>query len=193
MNFTTQCGENRHTDIANFATLIHTKIIIINNNKNKNNFIILCGNYYSPHGEFKLICVGKFARRTWVNFTQQYGKNRQRCQQNKFYYAVWQFLLYYYREFLSTILSVQLFMKIGRFSGWTHIQYINRFEKKNYSKILFITYYSVIRYNQMKSCRLWKVPKYKENGHANFLYAISVRLLCSHDFTFFSNFTFERE
>ena len=27
MNFTTQCGENRHTDIANFATLIHTKKI----------------------------------------------------------------------------------------------------------------------------------------------------------------------
>ena len=25
VNFTTQCGENRHTDIANFATLIHTK------------------------------------------------------------------------------------------------------------------------------------------------------------------------
>ena len=25
MNFTTQCGENRHTDIANFATFIHTK------------------------------------------------------------------------------------------------------------------------------------------------------------------------
>ena len=28
------------------------------------------------------------------NFTQQYGKNRQRCQQNTFYYAVWQLLLY---------------------------------------------------------------------------------------------------
>ena len=25
VNFTTECGENRHTDIANFATLIHTK------------------------------------------------------------------------------------------------------------------------------------------------------------------------
>ena len=47
-------------------------------------FTILYGNYYSPHGEFELICIGKFARRTWVNFTQQYGKNRQRCQQNKF-------------------------------------------------------------------------------------------------------------
>ena len=59
-------------------------------------FTILYGNYYPPHGEFKLICMGKFARRTWVNFIQQYGKNRQRCQQNKFYYAVWQLLLYYY-------------------------------------------------------------------------------------------------
>ena len=47
-------------------------------------FTILYGNYYLPRGEFKLICIGKFARRTWVNFTQQYGKNRQRCQQNKF-------------------------------------------------------------------------------------------------------------
>ena len=68
-------------------------------------FIILYGNYYPPHGDFKLICIGKFSRRTWVNITQQYGKNRQRCQQNKFYYAVWQ-LLYYYREFPSKILSM---------------------------------------------------------------------------------------
>ena len=63
-------------------------------------FTILYGNYYPSHGELKLICIGKFARRTWVHFTQQYGKNRQSCQQNKFYYAVWQLLLYYYREFL---------------------------------------------------------------------------------------------
>ena len=47
-------------------------------------FTILYGNYYPPHREFKLICIGKFARRTWVNFTQQYGKNRHRYQQNKF-------------------------------------------------------------------------------------------------------------
>ena len=47
-------------------------------------FTILYGNYYPPDGEFELICIGKFARRTWVNFTQQYGKNRQRCHQNKF-------------------------------------------------------------------------------------------------------------
>ena len=47
-------------------------------------FTILYGNYYPPHGKFKLMCIGKFARRTWVNFTQQYGKNRQRCQKNKF-------------------------------------------------------------------------------------------------------------
>ena len=68
-------------------------------------FIILYGNCYPPNGEFKLICIGKFARRTWVNFTQQYGKNRQRCQQNAFYYAIWQLLLYFYREFPSKILS----------------------------------------------------------------------------------------
>ena len=95
VNFTTQCGENRHTDIANYATLINTKT-----------FTILYGNYYPPHGEFMLICIGKFARRTWVNFTQQYGKNRRRYQKNKFYYAVWQLLPYYYREFPSKILSV---------------------------------------------------------------------------------------
>ena len=67
-------------------------------------FTILHGNYYPPHGKFKLICIGKFSRRTWVNFTQQYRKNRQRCQQNTFYYAVWQLLLYFYREFPCKIL-----------------------------------------------------------------------------------------
>ena len=70
-------------------------------------FTILYGNYYPPHGEFKLIWIGKFARRTWVNFTQQYGKNGQRHQQNIFYYAVWQLLLYFYREFPLKILSVR--------------------------------------------------------------------------------------
>ena len=103
MNFTTQCGENRHTDIAHFPTLIRTKKLI----HCVTIFTIMYGNYYSPHVEFKPICIGKFARRAWVNFTQQYGKNRQRCQQNKFYYAVWQLLLYYYREFPSKIFSVQ--------------------------------------------------------------------------------------
>ena len=85
------CNINTHTQ-----KLIHCVAI----------FTILYGNYYPPHGEFKLICIGKFARRTWVNFTQQYGKNRQRCQQNTFYYAVWQLLLYFYREFPSKILAV---------------------------------------------------------------------------------------
>ena len=41
-----------------------------------------------------------------MNFTQQYGQNRQRCQQNPFYYVVWQLLLYFYGEFPSKILSV---------------------------------------------------------------------------------------
>ena len=103
VNFTSKCGENCYTDIANFATLIHTKKNLIHCVAI---FTILYGTYYPPHGEFKLICIGKFARWTWVNFTAQYGKNHQRCQQNKFYYAVWQLLLYYYREFPSKILSV---------------------------------------------------------------------------------------
>ena len=59
----------------------YSKLCNINAHKKINT---LYGNYYPPHGEFELICIGKFARRTWVNFTQQYGKNRQRCQRNKF-------------------------------------------------------------------------------------------------------------
>ena len=47
-----------------------------------------------------------------MNFTQQYGKNRQSCQQYKFYYAVWQLLPYYYREFPSKILSVYKKLRI---------------------------------------------------------------------------------
>ena len=35
VNFITQCGDNRHTDIANLATFIHTK------KTNK-----LCGDFY---------------------------------------------------------------------------------------------------------------------------------------------------
>ena len=73
VNFTTQCGKNHHTDIASFATLIHTQKLI----HCVAIFTILYGSYCPPHGEFELICIGKFARRTWVNFTQQYGKNRQ--------------------------------------------------------------------------------------------------------------------
>ena len=87
---------------SKFATLIHTQKIhwvAI--------FTILYGNYYRAHREFNLICIGNFVRRTWVNFTKQYGKNRQRCQQNTFYDDVWQLLLFFYREFPSKILSVR--------------------------------------------------------------------------------------
>ena len=63
--------------VANFEALIRTKkvihCVVI--------FTILYGNYYPLYRKFKLIRIGKFARRTWVNFTQQYGKNRQRCEQ----------------------------------------------------------------------------------------------------------------
>ena len=85
-------------------------------------FTILYGNYYPPHGELKLICIGKFSRWTRVNFTQQYGKNRQRCQQNIFYYAEWQLLLYFYREFPSKILSVR---RIGQFFSYSCLRYSN--------------------------------------------------------------------
>ena len=60
MNSTTQCGENRDTDIVNLATLIHTKKLI----HCVAIFTILYDNYNPPHGGFKLICIGKFARRT---------------------------------------------------------------------------------------------------------------------------------
>ena len=71
------------SDIANFVTLhsTHNKKLI----HCVAIFTTLYGNYYPTYGELKLICIGKFSRRTWVNFTQQYGKNRQRCQRNIFY------------------------------------------------------------------------------------------------------------
>ena len=89
----------------------YSKLCNINTQKKLNYcvaiFTILYDNYYPPHGKFELICIGNFSRRICVNFTQQYGKNRQRCQQNIFYYARWQLLLYFYREFPSKILPVR--------------------------------------------------------------------------------------
>ena len=55
-----QCGENRHTDIAYFAKLIHTKKLI----HCVAIFTIMYGNYYPPHEKFKLICIAKFSKRT---------------------------------------------------------------------------------------------------------------------------------
>ena len=64
VNFTTQYGKHRHTDIANFATLIHTKKII----HCVAIFTILYSNYYPSHGKFKRICIRKFARRLeWIS------------------------------------------------------------------------------------------------------------------------------
>ena len=60
MNLTTPRGENRHTDIANFTTLIHKKKLI----HSVAIFTILYGNYYPIHGGFKLTRIGKFARQT---------------------------------------------------------------------------------------------------------------------------------
>ena len=91
-------------------------------------FTILYGNYHSPYGDFKLICIGKFARRTWVNFTQQYAKNRQRCRKIAFYYAVWQLLLYFYSEFPSKILSVYTRIRLNLRSF-----HLDDFMKRNYA------------------------------------------------------------
>ena len=79
-------------------------------------FTIVYGNDYPLHGKFKLICTWKFARWSWTNFPQQYGRNRQRFQQNTFYYDVWQLLLDFYREFPSKILSMQSDLRI--ISNW---------------------------------------------------------------------------
>ena len=89
-------------------------------------FTILYGNDYPTYGEFKLICIGKFARRTWVNFTQQYRKNRQRCQKKTFYYAVWQLLLYYYRKFPSKTLSV--YFELFRYLWRKYFNWMNNFK-----------------------------------------------------------------
>ena len=109
VNFNTQCGEKYgYSKLRN----INTHYNNINTHQKKLKycvaiFIKLYGNYYPPHEELKLMCIGNFARWTWVNWvSQQYGKNRKRCQQNTFYYAVWKLLLYFYREFPSKILSV---------------------------------------------------------------------------------------
>ena len=59
VNFTTQCGEYRYTDIANCARLIHTQKKLVHCVAI---LTILYGNYDPPHGEFKLICIGIFAR-----------------------------------------------------------------------------------------------------------------------------------
>ena len=65
MNFTTQFGENRHTDIANFAALINTKKLI----HCVAIFTILYDNYYPPHGElYKEICqtdLSEFHSTVW--------------------------------------------------------------------------------------------------------------------------------
>ena len=115
-------------------------------------FNILYGNYYPPHGEFKLICIGKFARRTWVNFTQQYGKNRQRCQQNIFYYAVWQLLLYFYREFPSKIFYVYW---IPRYQNYTQIQVLTKrlLDKNLY---LYIPHIEKPLYNSGRNKHTWQ-------------------------------------
>ena len=63
VNFTTQCGENRHTDIANFATLIHTQKINT-----------LCGDFY--HTVWQLGETGaSWAIRGKVGPLENYVKN----------------------------------------------------------------------------------------------------------------------
>ena len=56
-----------------------------------------------------------------MNFTQQRAKNRQRCQQNAFYSAVWQLLLYFYREFPSTIFSVRVASEVHLVSSFAYV------------------------------------------------------------------------
>ena len=147
-------GDSKRCNINTHKKLMHCVAI----------FTILYGNYYPPHGEFKLIYIGKFTRRTWVNFTRQYGKNRQRCQQNGFYYAVWQLLLYFYREFPSKILSVYL----------SHFLYCN-----SHVVLFHITFYNLVRHivyatlnvsNLILETLIAKAPKYRfllKLGHSS--------------------------
>ena len=62
-----------------------------------------------------------------MNFSQQYRKNRQRCRQNKFYYAVWQLLLYFIEKFAQefspcTEGSIQVYRKITDLFVWLFAQ-----------------------------------------------------------------------
>ena len=81
-------------------------------------FTIMYGNYYPPHGEFELMCIGKFARRTWVNFTQQYGKNRQRCQQNKFTMLYDNYCYIFIENFPQKFSPCRLSLKRWQFQKW---------------------------------------------------------------------------
>ena len=82
------------------------------------------------HMRFELICIGKFARRTWVNFTQQYGKNRQRCQQNKFttLYGNYCYIFTenFPQKFSPCILLLQIFLKlVCKLDFSSFLKYVN--------------------------------------------------------------------
>ena len=85
-------------------------------------FTILYANYYPSHGEFELICMGKFARRTFVNSAQQYGKNRQKCQQNKFTMLYGNYCYIFIKNFPQKISPCRLLLKIKQYAyGEKHL------------------------------------------------------------------------
>ena len=47
-------------------------------------FTILYGNYYPPHGQFKLNVYREIRRTNLSEFHLKIWENHQRCQQNKF-------------------------------------------------------------------------------------------------------------
>ena len=89
-------------------------------------FTILYGNYYPPQREFKLICVGKFTRGAWVDFTQHYGKNRQRCEQNNFTMLYGNYCCIIIKNFLEifTTLSMVICFSMGTLGIFATLFYV---------------------------------------------------------------------
>ena len=99
-------------------------------------FTILYGNHYPPHGEFKLTCIGKFARRVWVNFTQQYSKNRQRYEKNNFTMLYGNYCYIIIENFPQKFSPYRhLQIEVGGWRGW--FRHLQSSETKKQKRLLF--------------------------------------------------------
>ena len=114
-----------------------------------------------------------------MNFTKQYRKNRQRCQENEFYSVVWQLLLYFYKEFPSKILSVYVFVKktsrnlcvCACMPTWKNIYvkiYEIYFRKKLYNSNIFCIYF--LRYIRQNIFDIYYSKPLEIYFHAKKLY-----------------------
>ena len=106
-----QCGKNCHTDIAHFVIVIHCVAILT----------ILYGNYYPPHGEFELICIGKFA---WTSLNSM-GKIAKGS--NKIYFTMlygnycYIFIENFSQKLSACILKFHIVIKGGGGIPLTHV------------------------------------------------------------------------